>query len=98
MRGCADFIRQDKADAGSFMMNTFGAAFHDFAGSAIVHKALIERESIQLDLKNQQTQLYSTIENYWLQATTNQNSITRYISHKKHLHLQPMQHEIPYYQ
>ena len=25
------------ADAGSFMMNTFGAAFHDFAGSAIVH-------------------------------------------------------------
>ena len=22
---------------GSFMMNTFGAAFHDFAGSAIVH-------------------------------------------------------------
>lgn len=23
--------------AGSFMMNTFGAAFHDFAGSAIVH-------------------------------------------------------------
>ena len=25
------------ADAGSFMMDTFGAAFHDFAGSAIVH-------------------------------------------------------------
>ena len=24
-------------DEGSFMMNTFGAAFHDFAGSAIVH-------------------------------------------------------------
>ena len=24
-------------EAGSFMMNTFGAAFHDFAGSAIVH-------------------------------------------------------------
>ena len=38
-----------------------------------VNKALIERESIQLDLKNQQTQLYSTIENYWLQATTNQS-------------------------
>ena len=28
-----------------------------------VNKALIQRESIQLDLKNQQTQLYSTIEN-----------------------------------
>ena len=38
-----------------------------------VNKALIQRESIQLDLKNQQTQLYSTIENYWLQATTNQS-------------------------
>lgn len=25
------------SEAGSFMMNTFGAAFHDFAGSAIVH-------------------------------------------------------------
>ena len=25
------------ADAGSFMMDTFGAVFHDFAGSAIVH-------------------------------------------------------------
>ena len=38
-----------------------------------VNKALIQRESIQLDLKNQQTQLYSTIENYWLQASTNQS-------------------------
>ena len=38
-----------------------------------VNKALLQRESIQLDLKNQQTQLYSTIENYWLQATTNQS-------------------------
>ena len=38
-----------------------------------VNKALIQRENIQLDQKNQQTQLYSTIENYWLQATTNQS-------------------------
>ena len=38
-----------------------------------VNKALIQRESIQLDLKNQQTQLYSNIENYWLQASTNQS-------------------------
>lgn len=38
-----------------------------------VNKALIQRESIQLDQKNQQTQLYSTIENYWLQASTNQS-------------------------
>ena len=38
-----------------------------------VNKALIQRESIQLDLKNQQTQLYSNIENYWLQASTSQS-------------------------
>ena len=38
-----------------------------------VNKALLQRENIQLDLKNQQTQLYSTIENYWLQASTNQS-------------------------
>ena len=38
-----------------------------------VNKALIQRESIQLDIKNEQTKLYSTIENYWLQANTNQS-------------------------
>lgn len=37
-----------------------------------INKAKIQRESYQLDLQNQQTSLYSTIENYWLQATTNQ--------------------------
>lgn len=38
-----------------------------------VNKAIIQRESIQLDFKNEQTSLYSTIENYWLQASTNQS-------------------------
>ena len=38
-----------------------------------VNKALLQRESSMLDLKNEQTTLYSTIENYWLQAVTNQN-------------------------
>ena len=38
-----------------------------------VNKAIIQRESIQLDLKNEQTSLYSTIESYWLQASTNQS-------------------------
>ncbi len=38
-----------------------------------VNKALIQRESIQLDIKNEQTKLYSTVENYWLQANTNQS-------------------------
>lgn len=38
-----------------------------------INKAQIQRESYLLDLQNQQTALYSTIENYWLQATTNQS-------------------------
>ena len=38
-----------------------------------VNKAQIQRQSILLDLKNEQTKLYSTIENYWLQANTNQS-------------------------
>lgn len=37
------------------------------------NKALIQRQSALLDLRNEQTTLYSTIENYWLQANTNQN-------------------------
>ena len=38
-----------------------------------VNKAIIQRESSMLDLKNEQTALYSTIESYWLEANTNQN-------------------------
>lgn len=38
-----------------------------------VNKAAIQREAAMLDLKNSQTTLYSNIENYWLQANTNQN-------------------------
>lgn len=37
-----------------------------------VNKAIIQKQSSMLDLKNQQTTLYSTIEKYWLQANTNQ--------------------------
>lgn len=38
-----------------------------------INKAVIQKQSYQLDLQNQQTTLYSTVENYWLQATNNQN-------------------------
>lgn len=38
-----------------------------------VNKAIIQKQSSMLDLKNEQTTLYSTIENYWLQANTNQS-------------------------
>jgi outer membrane protein len=37
-----------------------------------VNKAMIQRENYMLDLRDKQTTLYSTIENYWLQAMTNQ--------------------------
>lgn len=37
-----------------------------------INKAQLQRESALLELRNQQTQLYSTIENYWIQAVTNQ--------------------------
>ena len=36
------------------------------------NKAMIQRQSALLDLKDKQTQLYSTIESYWLEATNNQ--------------------------
>ena len=37
-----------------------------------VNKAKLQRQNYELDLKEKQTTLYSTIENYWLQAVTNQ--------------------------
>lgn len=37
-----------------------------------VNKAMLARQNSLLELKNQQTQLYSTIESYWIQAVTNQ--------------------------
>ena len=38
-----------------------------------INKAMIQKQSSMLDLQNQQTALYSTIENYWLQANTSQS-------------------------
>lgn len=42
------------------------------ATKTAVNKALIQRENYMLDMKDKQTALYSTIENYWLQAVNNQ--------------------------
>lgn len=38
-----------------------------------VNKARLAKENSELELRNQQTVLYSTIENYWIQAVTNQS-------------------------
>ncbi len=37
-----------------------------------VNKAILAKQNYELDLRDQQTILYSTIENYWLQAVNNQ--------------------------
>lgn len=37
-----------------------------------VNKAILSKQNYELDLRDKQTQLYSTIENYWLQANNNQ--------------------------
>ena len=37
-----------------------------------VNKAMLSKQNYELDLRDQQTNLYSTIENYWLQAMNNQ--------------------------
>lgn len=47
--------------------------FDNRSKKTAVNKAMIQRQSYLLDLKDKQTTLYSEIENYWLQATTNQN-------------------------
>lgn len=43
------------------------------ATKTAINKANIQKQSSILDMKNEQTKLYSTIENYWLQANTNQS-------------------------
>ena len=37
-----------------------------------VNKAVIQRRQAELDLQNNEKQLWSTIEGYWIDATTNQ--------------------------
>ena len=46
--------------------------FDNRSTKTAVNKAIIQREDYILDLKDKQTSLYSTIENYWLQAVSNQ--------------------------
>lgn len=47
--------------------------FDNRSAKTAVNKAMLQRENYMLDLQDKQTTLYSTVENYWLQATTNQN-------------------------
>ncbi|MBQ8047035.1 MAG: TolC family protein [Prevotella sp.] len=47
--------------------------FDNRQAKTAINKAKIQRESYMLDLKDKQISLYSTIEEYWLQAVNNQN-------------------------
>ena len=47
--------------------------FDNRQAKTAINKAQIQRQNYLLDLKDKQTALYSTIENYWLQANNNQS-------------------------
>ena len=47
--------------------------FDNRQSKTAIRKAKIQQQQYQLYLQDKQTTLYSTIENYWLQATTNQS-------------------------
>lgn len=47
--------------------------FDNRSSKTATNKAKIQKESYALDLQDKRTALYSTVENYWLQAMTNQN-------------------------
>ncbi len=46
--------------------------FDNRTAKTAVNKAQLSKQTYELDLKDKQTTLYSTIENYWLQAVNNQ--------------------------
>ena len=46
--------------------------FDNRSAKTAINKAQIQKMNYELDLKDKQTSLYSTLENYWLQAETNQ--------------------------
>lgn len=69
-----DFLKQSKnnfAISGGVTVSV--PIFDNRQTKTAVNKARIARESSLLELRNQQTLLYSTIENYWIQAVTNQS-------------------------
>ena len=47
--------------------------FDNRSAKTAANKAILQRENYLLDMKDKQTTLYSTVENYWLQAVTSQN-------------------------
>lgn len=66
---------------GTQMKNNFGInggvtvsvpIFDNRQAKTAVNKAMLSKQNYELELRDQQTTLYATIENYWLQAVNNQ--------------------------
>ena len=49
--------------------------FDNRQAKTAINKAKLQKQQYMLDLADKQTTLFSTIENYWLQATTNQSML-----------------------
>jgi len=64
-------IKNNFALGGGFTVSV--PIFDNRQAKTAINKARIQRENYMLDLKDKQTNLYSTIENYWLQANNNQS-------------------------
>ncbi|BCS86219.1 transporter [Prevotella herbatica] len=64
-------IKNNFALGGGFTVSV--PIFDNRQAKTAINKARIQRENYMLDLKDKQTSLYSTIENYWLQANNNQS-------------------------
>ena len=69
--GCGSQIKQNFGVGGGISVSI--PICDNRATKTAINKANIQKQSSMLDLKGQQTKLYSTIENYWLQANTNQS-------------------------
>jgi outer membrane protein len=54
--------------------------FDNRSAKTAVNKAKLVKQNQELELQNQQKELYSTIENYWLEANTNQQKFKSAIS------------------
>ena len=69
--GWATQIKQNFGVGGGISVSI--PIYDNRATKTAINKANIQKQSSLLDLKNEQTKLYSTIENYWLQANTSQS-------------------------
>ena len=69
--GCGNQLKNNFTVGGGVTVSI--PLFDNRKTKTAVNKAMLQKENYMLDLQDKQTTLYSTVENYWLQAVTNQN-------------------------